>query len=223
MSLASGVRVRAQSVLPGSQGLLVLPKLPINLKQALLVYHTLNTSIVCTPNSSFVSSTSHDQSIKNATGSLLPPTTLDNMKQFLFTIIATLLALTVLAAPTPAGASVDQSAGYPLRCNGNNLSEEARRTIIDWIGSGLANWLETDEIKVGRRGFNINCPFTPRACARVSLRIWPGDAGQDSATARITNIKKGVDRLNNECGSKGGSVGVPDEPDVVVHMNKDYA
>ena len=142
------------------------------------------------------------------------------MKMLLFATIWALLTLAVFAAPTLPSSDLAKRASYGLRCNANNLKDE-------WIQDQIKKmaWLGKYELteEVGKRGKNLEFMWNKNPPAKVSLRIWTETGFEITKTrVRFENVKKGLEKLKEVCGPRGGSMQVPNEPAVIVHLNKNW-
>jgi hypothetical protein len=137
----------------------------------------------------------------------------------LHNLIAMVMAVLVnLVSGGPMEPSKLVKRGYPLRCNGDSIRKDHRLAVIknlkEKFGSELVRPHEGAHVNEDCHTVSNHAVFL--SCARVTVYSFPDD-GQHEVS--YTAIADGVANINDVCGKLGGSVEVPGNEHVVVHLS----
>ena len=97
-----------------------------------------------------------------------------------------------------------QKRGYGLRCNGDKLHSTDRNAATEYVRayteSGGTLWSYGDATKKVVK----KCESAFDQCVHVSYTAFDAI----STRSHVADVAAGMDRINKECGDKGGSIGV---------------
>lgn len=167
-------------------------------------HSTLPATSVLTPQSQ---TTTHLQTIQTSVNMIL---------HHLTTMVMALLTNLACASPMEPHKLVTR--GYPLRCNSDAIHKDHRVAVIKNLkqksGSQLVRPHEGAHVAEHCHTVSNHAVFV--YCAHVTVYSFPDDGQHEVA---YTAIADGVANINDVCGERGGSVEVPGNKNVVVHLS----
>ena len=131
-------------------------------------------------------------------------------------------AASVSCLPAAAEHTLEQRAKYTLRCNEADLPKSQRNGVL----RDIEQWIDENEEVPGHATRWEVVDGQQRKVMRfkkahVTLRIWKSGGEVSRSWVLFENVVKGVKIVNDQCGKRGGSVGAPDQGEVIVHVT-DY-